>query len=92
MIRAAAEALLFDLNEQQYCPVCDEEEGHTEDCTSARLMRALDAPDSTAVKARQQGRDEARLAMMALLSELLHEGAKALSVELQNRILALEKL
>ena len=41
-------------------------------------------------KARQQGRDEARLAAMEVLAGIPHEGAYALSVAIQNAIAALK--
>lgn len=43
-------------------------------------------------KARQQGRDEARVAVLGVLARIPHDGARVISVELENAVRGLEKL
>ena len=63
------------------------------DPTDAPLIGALVAKVPGALrKARQQGRDEARLAVGAVLAKHPHKGQESLWVEVQNAILNLEKL
>jgi hypothetical protein len=67
-----------------FCAQCCAGEGrHYSDC---------ETQSQAYVAGRKAGRDEARLAIMAFLSEIPHKGARNLSVALQNAILGLEKL
>lgn len=99
---AALEDALFEINGQEISEYLEDLQDHyaAADALAAHLgIAPQDAPavaDLVAMvptameKARQQGRDEARLVAMEVLAGIPHEGAYRLSVTIQNAIARLK--
>lgn len=83
-LHTAALRLLRDTAEYDCCPLCDEKDAHTADCTLAALQDALAEERTALLQARQEGRQEAMLAALAALDS--SPETRVYAVQIQSAI------